>query len=168
VFSPGGADGRSIATGMFFADNRLVVVGRQTGLMFVYNNKLFLSSILLTLIMGSWPAQRCGCQKAREHDLPHGANESVEYLAKTVKSIKGRVVYSHDSSLADDVVVEVYEIMPEDKKLQTHEIVLRRECRAACVTAKDGSFCFVDLPSVHYVVRAGTRSANAGFSSTKV
>jgi hypothetical protein len=57
--------------------------------------------------------------------------------------------------------------MPEDKKLQTHEIVLRRE-RAACVTAKDGSFCFVDLPSVHYVVRAGTRSANAGFSSTKV
>jgi sugar lactone lactonase YvrE len=39
VFSPGGADGRTIATGMFFADNRLVVVGRQTGLMFVYNTK---------------------------------------------------------------------------------------------------------------------------------
>jgi sugar lactone lactonase YvrE len=37
VFSPGGADGRSMATGMFFADNRLVVVGRQTGLIFVYN-----------------------------------------------------------------------------------------------------------------------------------
>ena len=37
VFSPGGANGRSIATGMFFANNRLVVVGRQTGLMFVYN-----------------------------------------------------------------------------------------------------------------------------------
>src|SRR5262245_60696459 len=39
VFSPGGADGRSIATGMFFASNRLVVAGRQTGLMFVYNTK---------------------------------------------------------------------------------------------------------------------------------
>jgi sugar lactone lactonase YvrE len=39
VFSPGGADGRSIATGMFFANNRLVVVGRQTGLIFVYNTK---------------------------------------------------------------------------------------------------------------------------------
>ena len=39
VFSPGGADGRSIATGMFFANTRLVVVGRQTGLMFVYNTK---------------------------------------------------------------------------------------------------------------------------------
>lgn len=39
VFSPGGADGRSIATGMFFANNRLIVVGRQTGLIFVYNTK---------------------------------------------------------------------------------------------------------------------------------
>ena len=39
VFSTGGADGRSIATGMFFANNRLVVVGRQTGLIFVYNTK---------------------------------------------------------------------------------------------------------------------------------
>jgi sugar lactone lactonase YvrE len=39
VFSPGGADGRSIATGMFFANNRLVVAGRQTGLIFVYNTQ---------------------------------------------------------------------------------------------------------------------------------
>src|SRR5215510_6059850 len=39
VFSPGGADGRSIATGMFFSNNRLVVVGRQTGLIFVYNTR---------------------------------------------------------------------------------------------------------------------------------
>jgi len=37
VFSPGGADGRSIATGMSFADDRLVVAGRQTGLVFVYD-----------------------------------------------------------------------------------------------------------------------------------
>ena len=39
VFSPGGADGRSIATGMFFVNDRLVVVGRQTGLIFIYNTK---------------------------------------------------------------------------------------------------------------------------------
>src|SRR5262245_19204471 len=39
VFSLGGADGRSIATGMFFANNRLVVAGRQTGLIFMYNTK---------------------------------------------------------------------------------------------------------------------------------
>jgi len=39
VFSPGGADGRTIATGMFFTNDRLIVVGRQTGLIFVYNTK---------------------------------------------------------------------------------------------------------------------------------
>jgi sugar lactone lactonase YvrE len=39
VFSPGGADGRTIATGMFFANDRLVVAGRQTGLIFVYDTK---------------------------------------------------------------------------------------------------------------------------------
>ena len=39
VFSPGGADGRTMATGMFYAGNRLVVVGRQTGLIFVYDTR---------------------------------------------------------------------------------------------------------------------------------
>jgi hypothetical protein len=39
VFSPAGADGRTIATGMFFAGDRLVEAGRQTGLIFVYNTK---------------------------------------------------------------------------------------------------------------------------------
>ena len=37
VFSPGGADGRIMATGMSYANGRLIVVGRQTGLVFVYD-----------------------------------------------------------------------------------------------------------------------------------
>ena len=39
VFSLAGADGRLMATGMFYANNRLVVVGRQTGQIFVYNTQ---------------------------------------------------------------------------------------------------------------------------------
>jgi sugar lactone lactonase YvrE len=39
VFSPAGADGRIMATGMFYADNRLVVCGRQTGQIFVYDTQ---------------------------------------------------------------------------------------------------------------------------------
>ena len=131
-------------------------------------SKLLLSSIVLALIMGSLPARRCTCQKAREHEQPHGANESVEYVGKTVKAIRGRVVYYHDDSPADDVVVEVYEITPEDVKLNLHEIVLRRARRAGCVTSKDGSFCFVDLPSGRYAVRAGTNSANAGMNEVYI
>ena len=37
VISPAGADGREMATGVFFANGRLAVVGRQTGKMFVYD-----------------------------------------------------------------------------------------------------------------------------------
>ena len=37
VMSPGGADGREMATGVFFANGRLAVVGRQTGKMFIYD-----------------------------------------------------------------------------------------------------------------------------------
>lgn len=39
VFSPAGADGRVMATGMFYASNRLVVCGRQTGQIFVYDTE---------------------------------------------------------------------------------------------------------------------------------
>jgi sugar lactone lactonase YvrE len=39
VFSPAGADGRVMATGMFYANDRLIVVGRQTGLIFVYDTR---------------------------------------------------------------------------------------------------------------------------------
>ena len=69
-----------------------------------------LSSILLLLTMSSLSEQRCSCEKALERDLPHGANETIEYSEKTVKRIAGRVVYSHDESPAEDVVVEIYEI----------------------------------------------------------
>jgi sugar lactone lactonase YvrE len=46
VISPAGADGREMATGVFFANGRLAVVGRQTGKMFIYDlaaNKLLAS-----------------------------------------------------------------------------------------------------------------------------
>ena len=39
VFSPAGADGRLMATGMFHRDHRLVVAGRQTGLIFIYDTQ---------------------------------------------------------------------------------------------------------------------------------
>lgn len=123
---------------------------------------------MLALIMGSLSTRRCTCQTAREHEQPHGANVYVEYSEKTVKSITGRVVYYHDASPAHDVVVEVYEITPEDKKRNLREIALQRERRAACVTSKDGSFCFVDLPSGRYAVRAGTNSANAGMNEVYI
>lgn len=130
--------------------------------------KLLLTSILLLLAAGSLSERRCPCEKALERDLPHGANETIEYTGKTVKKITGRVTFWHDGEPAEDVVVEIYEIAQTDKKLTSHEIISRRRRRAACVTLKDGSFCFPDLPSGRYLIRAGARSANAGMNEVFV
>jgi sugar lactone lactonase YvrE len=37
VFSPAGADGRTMANGLFYAQDRLIVLGRQSGQIFVYD-----------------------------------------------------------------------------------------------------------------------------------
>jgi len=126
-------------------------------------SKLVLSIIIVTISAGS-SSRLCSCQKALEDDLPHGANEDIEYTEKTVKRIKGRVSYHYDDQPADDVVVEIYDVTNEDKNLRPREIALRRERRAACVTTKEGSFCFPDLPSGRYVLRAGARSSSAGMN----
>ena len=126
-------------------------------------SKLVLSIIIVAISAGS-SSRLCSCQKALEDDLPHGANIDIEYSEKTVKKIKGRVVYYYDDEPAEDVVVEIYDVIDEDKALMSRDIAIRRERRAACVTAKDGSFCFPDLPSGRYVLRAGARSSSAGMN----
>ena len=126
-------------------------------------SKLVLAVIIVAISANS-SSRPCSCQKALEDDLPHGANEVIEHSEKTVKKIKGRVVYFNDEEPADDIVVEIYDVIDEDKKLTSRDIAIRRERRAACVTAKDGSFCFPDLPSGRYVLRAGARSSSAGMN----
>lgn len=39
VFSPAGADGRTMANGLFYAQDRLIVLGRQSGQIFLYDTK---------------------------------------------------------------------------------------------------------------------------------
>ena len=124
----------------------------------------FVLSFILIAISTTSSSRACSCQRALEDDLPNGANEDIEYTEQTVKRIKGRVVYYYDDQSADDVVVEIYDVTEADKNLRPREIALRRERRAACVTTKDGSFCFPDLPSGKYVLRAGARSSSAGMN----
>ena len=127
-------------------------------------SKLLLFGIMFLVVAPSPFDRRCSCQEALEHDLPHGANELIEYSEKTVKSVSGRVAYFHDDSAAEDVVVEIYEITPADAKLNTLQLVQQRTRKFACITSKDGSFCFPHLPAGRYLVRAGTRSRHAGMN----
>ena len=116
------------------------------------------------MLASSLPDGRCSCRTALERDVPHGANELVEYAEKTVKRVAGRVANWDDGPPAEDVVVEIYEITPADRNLRPYEIVRRSERKTACITSKDGSFCFPHLPSGRYLVRAGNLSANGGMN----
>lgn len=110
------------------------------------------------------PGQTCSCRVASEDDIPHGANEDIEYSQRTVKNIFGVVGYASVDGAVEDVVVEVYDVADSDRTLRPRELVRERTRRKACVTASDGSFCFPDLPSGLYVLRAGTRSSNGGMN----
>lgn len=99
--------------------------------------------------------QSCSCKKASADDLPHGANEIIEYSETTVKRIAGRVVNPLEEPI-EDAVVEIYEIRPTDRKIHSYKLIEGRQRKTACITSEDGSFCFPDLPSGQYVIRAGT------------
>jgi len=127
-------------------------------------NKLLLPVILIVLLPGSLSDRRCSCQTALESDVAHGANELQEYSETTVKRIRGQIVYWNGEKPVKDVVVEIYEIPPADRKLKVSDITKRRKRTAACITSDDGSFCFSNLPSGRYLVRAGVRSAHDGMN----
>ena len=133
-------------------------------------SKWLLFGILLLLVTTYSSDQSCSCQKASADDLPHGANEIIELSETTVKRVHGRVVNPIDEPV-EAAVVEIYEIAPADNKVESYKLVEKRQRKTACITSEDGSFCFPDLPSGQYVIRAGTgRSAgmNEVFMKVKV
>jgi hypothetical protein len=73
-----------------------------------------------------------------------------------VRKLVGTVSYP-DETIAQDVVVEVYDVPSDRPDIPRHEIIDGRTRRAACITATDGTFCFSDLPSGKYLLHAGTR-----------
>src|ERR1051326_6953939 len=94
--------------------------------------------IILGLILS--PGGRdCSCKKALDDDLPHGANEVLEYRLQTVRDIRGTVLFP-DETLGGDVVVEVYDL--PDKKLAAYGFVREHPRRTACVTPAEGKFFF--------------------------
>ena len=115
---------------------------------------------LLIFALLAFPSQRdCSCRKALDSDRPNGANEVVEYRGRTVKRIAGRIFEPNDTPAAD-VVVELYDLSGVDHNLGCYEIVGLHPRRLACVTDSNGAFCFSDLPSGKYLLRAGTRTPN--------
>jgi hypothetical protein len=116
--------------------------------------KLLFSALLISLLAA--PAGRtCSCSEASGRDVPYGANEYIEQKEATVKRVLGKVTLAYGEQPVQDAVVEVYAVPDVDRHLEAYKIAGKHPRRAACVTGADGSFCFPDLPSGLYVLRAG-------------
>ena len=122
--------------------------------------------VILTLLSVLPDNRKCSCQPALESDLPHGANEAIEYKSKTVSRIHGRVTLPNGEPV-QEAVVEVYDCPDRDKDKRAYEIVESGKRRMACLSDEDGNFCFMGLPSGWYVLRVGTR-ASAGMDESYV
>jgi hypothetical protein len=119
-----------------------------------------MSKVLLTILLvtlSTAPDEHfCSCRKALVNDVPHGANEDIEYTGRMIKRIYGKVFFEYTDEPVGGAVIEVYDVSEADKNLKTREIMERRERLNACVTGSDKKFFFSDLPSGEYVLRAGT------------
>jgi hypothetical protein len=122
--------------------------------------KSFLVLAILILFGAQSSDRKCSCQAALESDQPHGANELIEYSAKTVKRIQGTVLDPNGAPI-NEAVVEVYKYSGGEK------IFGSKERQAACLMDRNGSFCFTGLPSGRYLLRIGTRKPE-GFNEVFV
>ena len=121
--------------------------------------KTFATVLLLALLGGLPQHTKCLCGKVSDDEVAHGANEVVEYKERAVRQIKGMVRYAYNETPVEDVVVEVFDITDDVKDHDAYQIASLKKRRAACLTGKDGRFCFDNLPSGRYVLRAGTRTS---------
>ena len=115
---------------------------------------------LLSILIGSVLtfSGGCSCAKALETDLPHGANETVEIRGPVVNKLSG--IVADPSGAPVKAVVELYDLPPDRPDIAVNEVIGFRTRRVACVTGADGTFCFSNVPSGKYLLRAGTRQAN--------
>lgn len=114
-----------------------------------------LTSILLLALLGN-PTGRpsCQCQPATEGEVPHGANENLQFASQTVREIHG-MVSSPAGQPSSEIIVEVFDIKDGDSNLDLSQIAEQRKRRRACRVGEDGKFCFTELPSGKYLIRTG-------------
>lgn len=104
---------------------------------------------------------QCSCRIAEENEVGHGANEIIEMEPQERKELFGTVKYNY-GSYVEEAIVEVFELNDPDEDVYNAANTNRRE--VACVTTKDGKYCFSDLVFGWHVVRIGTLQEGKGFN----
>lgn len=124
--------------------------------------------VLLLIIVstfGTGPKKSCSCEPATADDHPHGANEVIQYNAGSMRRIRGKVTLP-DGEPVSSGVVEVYKYSGRDKNVPLYQRDDRKR-RTACLTNKNGEFCFPGLPAGKYFLKVGTRG-NAGMNEVYI
>jgi protocatechuate 3,4-dioxygenase beta subunit len=121
--------------------------------------QLFSIALMIGCLMNSSLPGNCKCTAPEPGETTHrGGNEIVRFREKRIyKSVRG-VVLDVNGEPVRGVLVEVFD-NPE-WPLSNHT-VSRVEPRriAACKTGDDGSFCFENIPSGRYELRASKDAA---------
>ena len=112
----------------------------------------------LILILGNGSNNSCVCRPAVADDSAHGANESIQYTAKSVREIRGNVTLPNGEPISE-AVIEVYEYSVSDKKLPVYVVENSKKRKTACLTDERGEFCIPRLSAGKYLLKVGTRSA---------
>ena len=104
----------------------------------------------------------CTCKKATKDQIPYGGNVLEELASIRLRRLTGTLVFPNGKPL-ENGVVEIFKVKKEDRDRGASEISAYNTRLAACWTGKDGKFCFPNIKSGTYVIRAGTGSPN-GFN----
>jgi hypothetical protein len=130
-------------------------------------NKLVIGILILSIGGGS-AASDCRCAAAPDK-APVLGNVPVRATGGTVRRISGKVLYPSGEPVKH-AIVEVFDnfLETDDWENADYEKLTARPRRIACVTSADGSFCFSNLPSGRYLLRAGTSGPDQGISAMRM
>ena len=120
---------------------------------------LFLTVSFLLILSTFSSSSNCSCIKTVSETPKLGTVFSM-MNGKRVKELRGVVLYPNGEVMSD-AVVEVYEnrLPVSDGNLSYEDVkrITSVATKAACITAKDGRFCFKYFRPGRYLLRIGHR-----------
>src|SRR5262245_25660033 len=113
-------------------------------------------------IMGCMQFAVAQCRKAKDEDIPHGANEFILVDGGMIRRVHGmaffrNVAFETGREPVKDIVVEVYIYSGSDSYQDVNKVLGMKKRVAACVTEDDGKFSFPTFKPGRYLLSAGTR-----------